>query len=315
MLCVVCAHAVAYRYDQVQMFRYPRLLAGPLSEIGVQLFFVISGFIITSLLLKEEARDGNVSIAAFYIRRTFRIIPPFFLMIAFSSANAADKVQSATFTCNIADCSWSVAHSWSLAVEEQYYLIWPMIFVALKKRRTHFVLAAIAGLLTMYLVMPFTYHANALSFGCIATGALAALRPEWRPRGTWWAWISCLAILVAGPLLAIKFVSILTPFLIAYVLFGAKDLTLVRNLLESAPIQWIGLCSYSLYLWQQAFLGKDSTLPLALLPVVVIVSKFIVEDSFNSVGHRLSGLLLARKRAASSLPDGKPDGIRLDSGE
>lgn len=78
VLLVVFSHAVTYRFaskpyifsEQIQR------LAGPLSEIGVQIFFVISGFIITSLLLREEASNTKINIAAFYVRRTLRILPP-----------------------------------------------------------------------------------------------------------------------------------------------------------------------------------------------------------------------------------------------
>lgn len=78
VLLVVFSHAVTYRFESESYLfsNYVRRLAGPLAEIGVQIFFVISGFIITSLLLREELANTKINIPAFYVRRTFRILPP-----------------------------------------------------------------------------------------------------------------------------------------------------------------------------------------------------------------------------------------------
>jgi peptidoglycan/LPS O-acetylase OafA/YrhL len=295
--CVVLSHAASYRWGDVVQLHYLRRASGSLAEVGVQIFFVISGLIITSLLLREEAKGHGVSVAAFYARRTLRILPLFLLMVALSSADAASKAHAVTFTCNFAECAWGVAHSWSLAVEEQYYLAWPLLFIILRNHRTTFLVTTIVTLLCIYVLRPFTYHANALSFACIAVGALLAVQPTWRLKGRWLPWISSGTVLLVGPLFAEKATSLVTPFLVAYLITAASDLRLVGRLLSSPPFQWIGLASYSLYLWQQPFLAKSSSLPIYLLPLVVVASVYFVERPFIRLGHRLSATIASRTKA------------------
>lgn len=284
VLGVIFGHAVDYRFGYVPWLHFPQRFASSASDLGVQLFFVISGYIITSLLLREEER-GSINVPAFYARRAFRIIPPFAVMLLLASADAASKAKAALFACNLTECSWGVAHAWSLAVEEQFYLAWPALLILLRGNRTSFLVASIGALLATYATMPHVFHSNALSFACIATGALLAVQPTWRPRGAYAAWLAAAAVLLVGPLFAD--VGILVPFLAAYLLFGARDLPVVSWVLESPPLQWIGAASYSLYLWQQAFLGRDGA-PLYLFPVAVLASVYLIEKPFNRVGHMLS---------------------------
>ena len=75
-LGVVFAHLVDYRFGTIAALHYPQRLADPLAETSVDVFFVISGYIITTLLIKERAETGRITISAFYIRRICRIIPP-----------------------------------------------------------------------------------------------------------------------------------------------------------------------------------------------------------------------------------------------
>lgn len=288
-LCVVFSHGVTYRYADVASLALLRRLAEPIAELGVQVFFVLSGFIITSLLLREEQKTGRVSIPAFYARRTFRILPPFLVMILLSGATTYDKIRAATFTCNIVECGWPIAHSWSLAVEEQFYLVWPLLFIALAGERRSTLVAGLGALLLTYAVQPLAYHANTLSFACIAMGALLAVNPQWQPKGRWPVWSAVAFALVIVPITpAAKVGAVLAPFLIAYLVFGARNLTLPRLFLECAPMQYVGMCSYSLYLWQQGFLGKDSDWPILLLPVAVLASVYLVEKPFIKLGHMLS---------------------------
>src|ERR1700683_392352 len=113
--------------------------AGPL---GVQIFFVISGYIITALMLREHQRNGRVSLAAFYVRRAFRILPPLWLMLATTAllslagyihVGPKSFLMAASFTCNTqpTSCGWFAGHTWSVATEEQFYLFWPLLLTVL----------------------------------------------------------------------------------------------------------------------------------------------------------------------------------------
>src|SRR6059058_3986530 len=127
-LGVVVAHAVTYRFVNASLpgLHYLQRIADPLAQTSVQLFFVISGYIITTLLLDEEQKRGRISVRAFYVRRVCRIIPPLAALFAcvlvtrYFGLIALDDpslLSSATFTCNLGlvNCGWWVAHTWSLS--------------------------------------------------------------------------------------------------------------------------------------------------------------------------------------------------------
>lgn len=146
--------------------------------IGVEVFFVVSGFLITSLLLDERARDGAVSMATFWLRRARRLLPALLTMLLVVLVWAALVGTAAQVDELRRDLPWALAyvanwgqilgevpyfasadppllrHLWSLAVEEQWYLIWPVAFVALTRTawthaRIAAVLAAAAGVVIL----------------------------------------------------------------------------------------------------------------------------------------------------------------------
>jgi len=113
---------------------------------GVDVFFVLSGFLITTLLLRERARTGRVSLRAFYIRRFFRIVPVYFATIllyffAVHAAHDATKIQQyeaalpwlLSFMREYAPASAGniLGHAWTLAIEEKFYLCWPVLMIGL----------------------------------------------------------------------------------------------------------------------------------------------------------------------------------------
>src|SRR6266545_3806930 len=127
-----------------------------LARIGVRIFFVLSGFLITTLLLAEHERTGRISIVDFYIRRFFRIFPALYLFVGVMVVLDAlrlielhrhDALSALTYTVNYRqERSWWLGHIWSLSVEEQFYLMWPAVLVLLGTRRSlWFVLAALAA--------------------------------------------------------------------------------------------------------------------------------------------------------------------------
>jgi peptidoglycan/LPS O-acetylase OafA/YrhL len=319
-LGVVVAHAVTYRFVDASLpgLRYLQRIADPLAQTSVQLFFVISGYIITTLLLEEERR-GRISVRAFYVRRICRIIPPLVALFAcvlvtrYLGLLALDDpslLSSATFTCNLGlvDCSWWVAHTWSLSVEEQFYLLWPMMLV-LVPNRTILLVGTVAVLLTLFAIMPLAPHSNFISFSCIGVGALYATYKPARSGVTKAAngicWIAAVGVLMLGPLfVAAKPMQAIMPFLIAYVIFAGREIGLVVRSLAIRPVQLIGLGSYSLYLWQQLFLARPdfyshTPFPIWMLPLVVVASVLVVEQPFIRLGRRLSLALVRRDEVSA----------------
>ena len=108
-----------------------------IGNFGVKIFFVISGFLITLLLLQENSRTGSIDLKQFYIRRSIRLFPAFYFyilcialadMLGVITLFSGDLLHAATYTMNYhEERSWWLNHTWSLAVEEQFYLIWPSL--------------------------------------------------------------------------------------------------------------------------------------------------------------------------------------------
>jgi len=164
----------------------------PFGHAGVQVFFVLSGFLITRILLNERSKNKelNKSLKTFYIRRTLRIFPLYYLVLALLLAFNVGEIQSGalwhlTYTSNfynLAHQGWQFpSHFWSLAVEEQFYLVWPLIILAMPikwlKQSIWFCFllglllrwgGALLGGIRMYSMIPF------VNFDALAGGALIA---------------------------------------------------------------------------------------------------------------------------------------------
>ena len=119
---------------------------GDYSHLGVVVFFVISGFLITRLMLLERARTGDVSLKRFYARRALRLFPAMYTYIAcvcllwvfgVLHLHARDIWHALTYTVNfLPDRAKPIGHLWSLSNEEQFYLLWPCTFILLGPRRS-----------------------------------------------------------------------------------------------------------------------------------------------------------------------------------
>ena len=124
------------------IFRY--VIGGGLH--GVQVFFVISGYLITTLLLREFERTGEMSLRRFYARRVLRIFPAFYIYLAavallwgigVQKQDTSTFVSAATYTIiyHPRPQGWFVQHAWSLSIEEQFYLLWPAVLLLAHRRR------------------------------------------------------------------------------------------------------------------------------------------------------------------------------------
>lgn len=288
--------------------------AGSLAVTGVQIFFLISGYVITRLLMKESKETGQINVFAFYKRRALRILPPllvYFLALMALAASGYIDVElgslgaAVAFTCNtgFATCGWFAGHTWSLAVEEQFYLLWPAIFIIAGPRHRVFVtVAALASLMFVALARGYVFAGNDQSFSYIAIGALMALSSSLQQLCVQYVkpvvWSGAFASLaIATVSVSDVIMLILKPALLTMLVFGAGNFRLLSALLTSRACQWIGLSSYSAYLWQQFFLAETRAYagdapPIILLPIVVWASWRFIERPSIRLGRNSSAVTM-----------------------
>jgi peptidoglycan/LPS O-acetylase OafA/YrhL len=308
----------------------------PCAATGVNLFFVISGYLITSLLKSEHERTGRIDILSFYYRRTRRIFPTFYsylLLIAILWAAAAiwitpeQMLRAATFTWNLsrgrleteAPDGWFLFHFWSLAYEEQFYLVWPTLLLVLTARRAFWfplawlLLAPVVRLAIVLARHPDVHDLGFLdllpSYDFLMIGSLAAL---WQDSARFASFPRKLH--GAVPFACAFFLLVLAPYLrhcsFHHLLFGyyyvvlepicdGLCITVVLLWLVSHPgsragrwlehpvVVHVGLLSFSLYIWQQLFLtpvwhvGRMFPWNLVLVFAVAEISYHHVERPFR----------------------------------
>ena len=277
-----------------------------LGTLGVRIFFVISGFLITLLLLQERATTGRLSLPRFYLRRGLRIFPAAYLYMATVFLLAAlgvvvlapgDRLHALTYTVNYHHLrSWYVSHLWSLSVEEQFYLVWPAVLLVLGTRggfwvASGFVLAAPLIRVAMWLYWPqrrieigeaFSTIGDAIATGCLLAGMRAWLgrRTAYLRflRSPWFAVVPVVALIANAfqhyP--AIDFLAGETVMNVAIAMSIDRSVRIsddwVRTVLESRPLVLLGTLSYSLYLWQEPFLNRFSRSPVTLFPLNLLLT-------------------------------------------
>jgi peptidoglycan/LPS O-acetylase OafA/YrhL len=261
-------------------------------KFAVNVFFVISGFLITRLLMKEECTPQGISLKNFYIRRTLRIFPAYyfllfvyFLLSGFGFMHLSDQswLTSITYTKYFNwNQDWYTGHAWSLSIEEHFYLLWPLFFTLGPKARKYFIFAV---LLIIPMFRIFSYYQevswiNPLTifyrFDAIATGCLFGLYQDKIIRilaANWKKYFyAAITLLLLLPLLAYLndtyewnidlFIIAVggTYGTIANLMIAVILLCSVFGLegswfkfLNSAIMERIGVWSYSIYLWQQLF--------------------------------------------------------------
>ena len=300
---------------------------GDVAHLGVVVFFVISGFLITTLLMHERETLGRVSLSLFYSRRALRIFPASFAYIGVIAALAAagrlalprwDLVHAVTYTVNYAtNRSWYLGHLWSLSVEEQFYLHWPFAFAATSRRQGLWIAvsmmllgpAARLGARVWLIGTPyrglemFPMVADSLAAGC----ALALCR-GWLESQPWYT-----SLFRPLPSVALLVTVLVLNRFMRYTVVGVIGLALVNvalailvhrsvcrwkdavgRLLNLKPVVFVGALSYSLYLWQQPFLDRDSNGWHAAFPQNVVLVAFaallsylVLEQPLMAFRHRL----------------------------
>jgi peptidoglycan/LPS O-acetylase OafA/YrhL len=320
---VIVAHLDLVRY-------VPGLWRLDTGNLGVRVFFVISGFIITTLLVTELRRTGSVSLTAFYRRRFFRILPAYYTFLATvivlsafgGGANWTEVWPATIFVTDYVNVPLIVGHTWSLSVEEQFYLLWPSMFL-LGLRRSFVACIAILFLAPLFRILAdnglwptspryaFECVADALAVGCLLAITRDRLWDSAVYRKFVGSPLSLLPLLAAILLIAVEqnkgalyYTAGLSAlnFGIAIVLDRYMRLpgTIVGRFLNLAPIVWIGLLSYSLYLWQQVFAW--SPFPTYLKALLIFgfatLSYYVVERPFQRLRRwiELRGAAAAAKQ-------------------
>jgi peptidoglycan/LPS O-acetylase OafA/YrhL len=313
---------------------------------GVTVFFVISGYLITTLLLAEERETGRISLRDFYARRALRIFPAYYACLAVLAAltfvqwlpatPAHDFWASALYVRNFVGRGHETAHFWSLAVEEHFYLLWPSLFLLAPPRRRLALALGLVGAVCAWrtaLVLTGNVGVGALNvrtdlrvdsivIGC-ALALLLARRPDaHRPLFARAGRLAALAT-VALALWAVGYPfvpyahavgSTVSALLIAVVLHYVVTAPAgeTSRVLSIAPLRTTGRLSYSLYLWQQVFMGpawvafgvatvRWFPLNLALTVAAAVASYTLIERPFLRLKTRFSPRAQARPHAAATV--------------
>lgn len=330
------------------MFFHAKFAGFDSGFVGVDIFFVISGFLITKIII-ADLQTGTFSVGEFYARRARRILPALVSMCLavavlgwFLSTPTAYAeigrvlVSVGLFAANIyywrTSGYWSpdadsdpLRHTWSLSVEEQFYIVFPVLLLLLWPlgRKAVFAAIALGAVASFALALMFVdtrewfvfYNLPTRAFE-LAAGALATF---WAFRvGRWAAEVVCAAAL-AGLLVSVTILSdgrfwpaapaLLPVICTVALLVLTPETRFVRGILSVPVLRWIGLISYSLYLWHQPLLAfwrqvtfEDPTVPVAI--ALLLLSTFIswgswkyIETPFRRPG---GGMFLAARRAIAT---------------
>jgi peptidoglycan/LPS O-acetylase OafA/YrhL len=331
---VVLSHSKALLPSAIAdsgLFRY--IVGGGLH--GVQVFFVISGYLITMLLVREFEATGDISLRRFYSRRTVRIFPVFYAYLAvvavlwaagFERQDASTFLSAATYTIiyHPHPRGWLVQHAWSLSIEEQFYLLWPAVLLMARRQRIASPIAiSVLAVMPIVRILILTFSArgvaehgqlivlssaiDTLMMGCLL--ALLSSNLRWRRWCERWIRSWSVAGLVAVGFVLVPYASAkLTHGVPAAVCvaFGASATAisigaaldwLVRipnsaagQVLNAGPVRYVGLISYSIYVWQQLFTGPATRLGLVTYPLLLIAAELsfrLIERPMMRVRARL----------------------------
>jgi peptidoglycan/LPS O-acetylase OafA/YrhL len=310
--------------------------------LGVDLFFVISGYLITSLLTAECRRSGRFRLRAFWIRRARRLLPALWVVLTAAACAATltggdawaglrgNALAALTYSSNW----WQIAqrdtyfaqfgarpvlqHLWSLAVEEQFYLLWPLLLwlvMALLRRQRHQALCAIVLALVSFTAMGLLYtpdadpsrvyygtdtHGGALLLGAAAALLLplaraATLRGQDRLRAmdvlaaTGLVVLACAAALFdgTGPVPFRGGLALACAAAVALTVAAAAP-GRVGRALSWRPLVWVGRRSYGIYLWHWPVIATAAnTLPDAATSTTVRIAELAATAALAAASFRL----------------------------
>ncbi len=311
------------------------------SSLGVRIFFMLSGFLIYQLSTREIDRSGSFSWKQFYIRRVLRIFPCFYFYIilivilrevGFVDLSSRTIASAATFTLNYRHL-WdnlplgldydTLGHYWTLALEEQFYLTWPILMMLFLRKRLFVLLAVIVATapfirIASYYLMPASRGQIAMmfhsGFDSIASGVLLGELLRDRNGGAWLVrqaasplklGVALVMLAVISPMLHHEFrgayaitVGITLDNVCLGLLFTAaisQEKSSLFRFLNGSFISRVGVLSYSLYVWNNLFLLKKtdywflSKFPCNLICVIImgLFSYYIIERPFLKLKERV----------------------------
>lgn len=299
-------------------FRWKHLDMG---QHGVTIFFVLSGFLITSRLIERD----KIDLKSFYLRRLFRIAPCSLVYIA--TIAALGKIVHHDLTHSLMSCllffrnyvpdtgaNAMTGHFWSLSIEEQFYFVWPCLLLLAGRRKA--LLAATVAVLSIstYRVVRWQHYnnlayrshtevrADALLAGCIlalSIGTNANAR-EWLIRRSS-ILVLCASAVLVWDVLHFHLLVPLSETVAITILIGCTSLsphTAFGRALEMKHLKFIGVISYSLYVWQQVFLtphwGPLAPVMISCVPLVAVASYGLIEQPFIRLGRRIEERLELR---------------------
>jgi peptidoglycan/LPS O-acetylase OafA/YrhL len=335
----------------VIFFHVGRLRGG---FLGVDVFFALSGFLITSILVDEYERSGGISLSAFYARRVLRLMPALFAMLAFyvaialvltphaiphlvAAAFAATYVMNWVIAFDLGPTGF-VAHTWSLGMEEQFYLLWPvLLLLALRwAGRSAAVgvgiaLFAATAIWRSYLAVhgaswERTYcgvdaGTDALFAGCVS--ALIDLSPT-MPRFMRSSW--CIPGALTGGFCVVAAYGAhwmqfwgLTVFALSTAwlvrLLAVSGGNVLKTILEWTPLRFLGRISYGVYLWHFLILSvlllvhlQNWLIVLAIVPLSVMVA-FVSYIAIEQPFLRLKVSQFSRVKQYEAAPGIAPAGL------
>ena len=250
---------------------------------GVDVFFVLSGFLITSLLQAELARTGRIDLKRFYARRLLRLTPPLFLTLTLYwliapyawptyASHTRDTLLAATYMSDYTRALWNMPdmlrHTWSLAIEEHFYLGWPLVLLTLRQARPRTVLIILVGLYVLATVWRiscasseswqmvyyrFDTRLSGLMLGAVVSVLLSVTTQKRYGRYVFVAALYAFTFIAfAGGWrdpAALKFGVIAAEFGAAVVIVGAMRADKYVHWLAWQPLTYIGRLSYGIYLF------------------------------------------------------------------
>ena len=257
--------------------------------IGVDIFYVISGYLITGLIIREIDKTGRIDLSEFYQRRIKRLLPTsvfvlfvtamvglFVLPQITRDALGRDLFAAAAYVSNYLFAWWEndyqnlnatpspFIHYWSLAVEEQFYVVWPIFILFLSRYGKRAILngVAIVTALSLLLSVYLTQAAPIWAFYSLPTrawelgvGALLLFIPDKYLRNRYFPWIGGLGLAIAtlrfDESTAFPGINALLPVAATAILIGTIPIwpRFFNDLSNNRLMQWLGAISYPLYLW------------------------------------------------------------------
>lgn len=295
---------------QIRFFGAPISRWTQTGQHGVTIFFVLSGFLITSKLL-----EGNRSLRSFYMRRFFRLMPVAWIYLAallllgrlmrVPLTSLSEVRACVLFFRNLSGpfIGNRAQHFWSLSLEEQFYLLWPCLLLLCGKRIAPMKWTALCGALGVAvwryfhwaaydqypLYMRTEVRADSIFIGCLLAiffsdadfREMASKTLKWLAIPALLVFLSCITRFFR---LTPLYESIAIAILIAFTVLHAR----VSEVLEYKPLAWLGTLSYSLYIWQEIWTKPGFPRSfLLMIPVSALVSYYCIERPMIHLGRTL----------------------------